>query len=168
MFIFVDMKIFLWRYISYEPVEMRPAWLHHHRKQQLVFLLSDWKPIGGIGGQGLKISRPLCLLQTVTQWIHIYYLSMYNLQHSAPGCFVSDQMCSLKNVSSAFLYINGFFFNVIQEYVFSKSKMLCPIKVQALQPRMSYQVVLIITDCAYLLFIPLIYLDHERQWPRLI
>ena len=166
MFIFVDMKIFLWRYISYEPVEMRPAWLHHHRKQQLVFLLSDWKPIGGIGGQGLKISRPLCLLQTATQWKHINQISIYlQLQHSAPGCFVSDQMCSLKNVSSAFLYINGFFLNEIQDFVFSKSKILCPINIQACRIKLF---LLSLTDCAYLLFIPLICFDHEPQWPRLI
>ena len=95
----------------------------------------------------------------------LYYLSMYNLQHSAPGCFVSDQMCSLKNVSSAFLYINGFFLNVIQDFEFAKSEILCPINVQACRIKLF---LLSLTDCAYLLFIPLICFDHEPQWPRLI
>ena len=100
--------------------------------------------------------------------VDTYLLSiygMYNLQHSAPGCFVSDQMCSLKNVSSAFLYINGFFLNVIQDFVFSKSKILCPINIQACRIKLF---LLSLTDCAYLLFIPLICFDHEPQWPRLI
>ena len=97
----------------------------------------------------------------------LYYLSMYNLQHSAPGCLVSDQICSLKNVSSAFLYINGFSSMWFKNMYFLRGKFVSNY-VQALQPKMWYQVVVIITDCAYLLFVPLICSDHEPQWPRLI
>ena len=139
------MKIFLWRYIirtSWDAASLVAAPTEAATGVSFIWLEATNRRYWWVGIEDVTSS----LLTPNCNTVDIYLQLIVRGYISAPGCLVSDQMCSLKKVSSAFLYINGFFLSVICQ---TQSKMYLVSNVQALQSRMSYLVVVIVTDCAY-------------------